>query len=224
MARRQEQSRGPRKGREQATIDSRRVPSQDRSRKRALRILDAAAAIFAEAGYEAATTEAIAKAAGTSIGSVYQFFPNKHAIFDAIASRHLERARALFDELVGPRALELSWEDLLGRAIDAFASMDRADPDFRAVWTNWDVAGQFLVAGQAMNREFARRIETVLAAQAKGLGKARRPIVATMIVETITAMLFYAVRKDAVAGDAIIEETKVLLIRYLRPYAEGTAG
>jgi len=224
VARRQEQSRGPRKGREQATIDSRRVPSQDRSRKRALRILDAAAAIFAEAGYEAATTEAIAKAAGTSIGSVYQFFPNKHAIFDAIASRHLERARALFDELVGPRALELSWEDLLGRAIDAFASMDRADPDFRAVWTNWDVAGQFLVAGQAMNREFARRIETVLAAQAKGLGKARRPIVATMIVETITAMLFYAVRKDAVAGDAIIEETKVLLIRYLRPYAEGTAG
>ena len=42
-----------------------------------------------------------------------------------------------------------------------------------------------------------------------------------MIVETITAMLFYAVRKDAVGGDAIIEETKVLLVRYLRPYADG---
>jgi hypothetical protein len=43
-----------------------------------------------------------------------------------------------------------------------------------------------------------------------------------MIVETITAMLFYAVRKDTADGDAIIEETKVLLVRYLRPYADGT--
>jgi AcrR family transcriptional regulator len=225
VARRQEQRKSPRRGREPATtLDKRRVPSQDRSRKRTLRILDAAAGIFAEMGYEAATTEAIARAAGTSIGSVYQFFPNKHAIFDAIARRHLERARALFEEFVGPRALELSWEELLRRGIDAFAKMDRADPDFRAVWTNWDVAGQFLVAGQAMNREFARRIETVLAAQAKGIGRARRPIVATMIVETITAMLFYAVRKDTVDSDVIIEETKVLLVRYLRPYVEGADG
>src|SRR5882672_9002926 len=79
--------------------EARRVPSQERSRKRALRILDAAARVFGTVGYEAATTEAIAKAAGTSIGSLYQFFPNKHALFDAIANRHLERARALFDEL-----------------------------------------------------------------------------------------------------------------------------
>jgi AcrR family transcriptional regulator len=202
-------------------VHKRRVPSQDRSKKRALRILDAAAEVFAEAGYEATTTEAIARAAGTSIGSLYQFFPNKHAIFDAVARRHLEHSRALFDQLVGPSALALPWEELLGHAIDAFAQMDRDDPAFRAVWTNWDVAGQFLVAGQAMNREFARRIETVLAAKAKNLGKARRPLVATVIVETITAMLFYAVRKDTVDSDAVIEETKVLLARYLRPYADG---
>jgi AcrR family transcriptional regulator len=220
VVRRPKSTKSLRGGREPAAIARRRIPSQDRSKKRTLRILDAAAGIFAEAGYEAATTEAIAKAAGTSIGSVYQFFPNKHAIFDAIASRHLERARALFEQFMGPGALELSWEELLGRGIDAFAAMDREDPAFRAVWTNWDVAGQFLVAGQAMNREFARRIETVLAAKAKGLPKARRPLVATMIVEVITAMLFYAVRKDAIASGAIVEETKVLLVRYLRPYAD----
>jgi AcrR family transcriptional regulator len=202
--------------------EARRVPSQERSRKRALRILDAAARVFGTVGYEAATTEAIAKAAGTSIGSLYQFFPNKHALFDAIASRHLERARALFDELMGPGVTTLPWQDLLGRAIDAFAQMDRGDPDVRAVWKNWHVAGQFLVAGQAMNREFARRIETVLAVNARGLSKSRRALVATMIVEVITAMLFYAVRKDGPTSDAVVAETKVLLIRYLAPYAEGS--
>ncbi len=197
------------------------MPSQERSRKRALRILDAAARIFADGGYEATTTEAIAKAAGTSIGSLYQFFPNKHAIFHAIAARHLEHARLLFDEFVGGPALELSWEELLGRSIDAFAKMDREDPDFRAVWTNWDVAGQFVVAGAQMNREFARRIETVLAAKARALPKARRAVVASMIVEVVTAMLFYAVRKDRAAAEAVISETKRMLVRYLRPYAEG---
>jgi AcrR family transcriptional regulator len=209
---------------EKNSAKTRRIPSQDRSRKRALRILDAAARIFADGGYEATTTEAIAKAAGTSIGSLYQFFPNKRAVFHAIASRHLGHARALFDMLVEGPAMELSWDELLSRGIDAFAKMDREDPDFRAVWTNWDVAGQFVVAGQQMNREFARRIETVLAAKARALPKARRAVVATMIVEVATAMLFYAVRRDAAAGEAVVTETKRMLIRYLRPYAEGTDG
>src|SRR6202011_4219225 len=76
---------------------TRRVPTQDRSRQRVERILDAAARTFAEVGFEAATTETIAERAGTSIGSVYQFFPNKKALYDAIASRYLDRTRRLFD-------------------------------------------------------------------------------------------------------------------------------
>ena len=39
-------------------------------------------------------------------------------------------------------------------------------------------------------------------------------------MEVITAMLFYAVRKDSTDGDAVVTETKVLLARYLRPYAK----
>jgi len=42
-----------------------------------------------------------------------------------------------------------------------------------------------------------------------------------MIVEVVTAMLFYAVRKDRAAAEAVISETKRMLVRYLRPYAEG---
>src|SRR6266511_1332655 len=49
-------------------------------------ILDAAAGVFADAGYERATTNAIAAAAGISPGSLYQFFPNKEAIAEALAA------------------------------------------------------------------------------------------------------------------------------------------
>src|SRR5271163_3338078 len=78
----------------------RKTPVQARSRERVERILDAAAVVFADAGYEAATTEAIAERAGTSIGSLYQFFPNKRALFDGVARRHLERGSELFDALL----------------------------------------------------------------------------------------------------------------------------
>src|SRR5690348_8081555 len=79
---------------------ARRVPTQERSRKRYEQILDAAAKVFGDIGYEAATTEAIAREAETSIGSLYQFFPNKQALFDAIAARHIEKSRAAFDHLM----------------------------------------------------------------------------------------------------------------------------
>jgi AcrR family transcriptional regulator len=199
----------------------RRVPTQARSRERARRILDAAAEIFAETGYETATTEAIAARAGTSIGSVYQFFPNKQALFDAVAQRYLERTRAVFDELTQPAQLDRPWEDLLDGAIDAFAHFDRHDKDFRAVMTNWHLSGDFFAAGQALNREFARRTEQVLATKAARMPRARRALVAEVVVEVISAMLFLAVRsKDDAHAKHLIKETKTMLHRYLRGYVK----
>jgi AcrR family transcriptional regulator len=199
--------------------EQRRVPTQARSRERVERILDAAAEVFSEIGYDAATTEAIAVRAGTSIGSIYQFFPNKQALYDAIATRYLDRSRAIFESLMSAEAKRLPWKKLLDRAIDTFAATS-GDKDFRAVWMNWKLSGGFLEAGQALNREFALRCEAILAAQAKGLSPQRRALVATVIVEVISAMLFVAARRGDAEGAKIVEETKVLLERYLAPYTK----
>jgi AcrR family transcriptional regulator len=208
-----------------ATISSspRKTPVQSRSRERVERILDAAAHVFAEVGYEATTTEAIAERAGASIGSLYQFFPNKQSLFDAVAKRHLEHASTLFDALLGAADTGATWQDVLDRAIDGFAALDVGDPNLRAVWRNWHVAGSFLDAGDALNREFARRTQAVLARHARGLPKGKRELVATMIVEVISAMLFVAARKRGPGVRALLDETKVMLGRYLEPYARAHA-
>ena len=208
----------------EASLAARRVPTQDRSRQRVERILDAAAEIFADIGYDAATTDAIAVRAGTSIGSLYQFFPNKQALYNAIADRHLSRARVVFEALMTPDALERPWQEILDASVDAFSAFDRTDKDFRAVWINWHLSGEFLVAGQALNREFAMRAEAVLAKQARSLSPARRALVATVLVEVTSAMLFLAARRDRDAADKIVAETKLLLRRYLEPYAGGANG
>lgn len=78
----------------------RKSPRQERSRLTVERILDAAARIFQDQGYAGATTNEIADEAEVSVGSVYQYFPNKDAILVALTRRHIETATAGLVELV----------------------------------------------------------------------------------------------------------------------------
>jgi AcrR family transcriptional regulator len=70
-------------------LKPRRKPRQDRSRQTVDAILEAAAQVFERHGYAAGTTNRIAQRAGVSIGSLYQYFPNKDAIVMELARRHI---------------------------------------------------------------------------------------------------------------------------------------
>lgn len=72
---------------------SRRTPRQERGRRKVEALLDAAEAEFAELGYETATTNAVAARAGASIGSLYQYFPNKRALLDGLVERYVADLR-----------------------------------------------------------------------------------------------------------------------------------
>ena len=73
--------------------EPRKKPLQGRSRETVGFVLEAAAQLFGELGYEGTTTNRVAERAGVSIGSVYQYFPNKEALLLALAERHLDEAR-----------------------------------------------------------------------------------------------------------------------------------
>ncbi len=201
---------------------ARKVPTQDRSKQRVERILDAAADVFAEVGIEAATTEAIAAKAETSIGSLYQFFPNKKAIFYAIVARYAERVRELFDYEVAPIAGR-TWQEQIDASIDVLYAFHHVDAGFRAILRNWS-SGEFLEADDAINREFARRTEALLEAHAKALPAAKRRVVAEVLVETVSAMLILSARRDPEHGKLIVAEAKAMLHRYLEPYSARPRG
>lgn len=108
--------------------EPRKRPRQERSRALVARVLDEATRLFSERGYHATTTNHVAEAAGVSIGSLYQYFPNKDALVVAVAERHLDAAvdelAALMPQL---RAAEPELADLCRVLVASVAELNR-DP------------------------------------------------------------------------------------------------
>ena len=68
----------------------RRKAKQDRSRKTVEALLEAAARVLQQRGYASATTNRIAEAAGVSVGTLYEYFADKEALFDTLIERQIE--------------------------------------------------------------------------------------------------------------------------------------
>src|ERR1700743_1283175 len=81
-------------------VSSRRPkpPTQERGEKRVADLLAAAEQLFASSGYEATSMNAIASLAGSSIGSLYQFFPNKESVGAALLNRYTDEIVLLLDQ------------------------------------------------------------------------------------------------------------------------------
>ncbi|HEX3436449.1 MAG TPA: TetR/AcrR family transcriptional regulator [Pseudacidobacterium sp.] len=106
----------------------RRKPKQRRARQTVDAMLDAVVKVLKREGARAVTTNRVAEVAGVSIGSVYQYFPDKHAIFVALHQRHIEEV----DRMVGATLIEhaaSSLDDLIRALIDGMIEAHTADPE-----------------------------------------------------------------------------------------------
>ena len=91
-------------------------------------MLDAAVKLLKRGGASWVTTNRIAATAGVSIGSVYQYFPNKHALFAALHDRHLRQVDAIMQKRTAACA-ETSLEDLARSWIDGMVEAHVGDPE-----------------------------------------------------------------------------------------------
>src|SRR5262245_27726126 len=80
---------------------ARRSPSQQRSRERLERILAAASDLIAHKGSDQVKMSEVAETAGISIGSLYQYFPDKRSIVRTLAERYAQESRRCIHEALG---------------------------------------------------------------------------------------------------------------------------
>lgn len=115
-------------------LSPRKRPRQERSRVTVDAILEAAAQIFEELGYAGATTNKIAARAGVSIGSLYQYYPNKDAIIFGLMERHMEEGlihmEQFKDELQARGSMD---REMLRRNIEAMIAMHDRNPQLHRV-------------------------------------------------------------------------------------------
>ena len=180
--------------------------------------LDAAAQVFSEVGYEAATTNAIAARAQTPIGSLYHFFPNKEAILYALATQYLEGLQAAMETAAEANAAELPLSAHVERTIDIVAAMMMARPAFRAIVVAAQHSPEIAAAARASNHTIAGRIEAYLAERAPHLDGERRTLTATICLEIATTLLVLARGAEEARRARIVAETKRVLIAYLAPF------
>jgi AcrR family transcriptional regulator len=111
----------------------RRVPVQARSRERVERVLDTAAQLVDEHGPEAVTTASIAAAAGVSIGWLYDFFPNRESVFDAVVERSFEKVTPIA-EAVHASMPTADWRETVEAVVWTLFDFYRDEPGFRVLW------------------------------------------------------------------------------------------
>lgn len=177
-------------------------------------ILDAATRVLSREGYDQASTNRIAEVAGVSIGSVYQFFPNKEAIFAALRQRYLEELRAVFQAEI-PRLRSLTERESLRLGLELVLRARRQNPRLQRAL---DEQLPFAVSS---DRSFDRLCGELALERLKGLPAAVRPPNLEMAARMSVAVLDAVTRMASVQypeyleSEDFLDEATELLWRFV---------
>lgn len=200
----------------------RRQPKQQRGKVRVDKILDAAAAVFDEVGYEAATTHAIAAQAGTAIGSLYQFFPDKAAIFKAMELRHIERVKEFWAEVNALEITQLPLRQMIHALVSATAELF-AQPVSRVIFVQFYTAREiFQSIDESMTEEAIDFLTNLLKQRNPDLGLATCHLLAEVCVYSSNAVTLAALRNpDLEHRQQLTQQIEAFMVSYLEPHMGG---
>ncbi|MCX4582051.1 TetR family transcriptional regulator [Streptomyces sp. NBC_01481] len=190
---------------------------QARGERRIAQLLDAAASVFCTSGYTAASTNAIAREAGVSPGTLYQFFPNKEAIAVELGGRLLERWRDSHGAALTAANLDLPLDQLLDAVLDPLFAFNHENPAFAVLVHGPDVPGQITQEFDALHAVLLTRIEEIVASFLPDAPPAELSLIATMIFAIFKAGLDLVLAHEGEERQAYIDEIKKVLFRYLAP-------
>lgn len=174
----------------------RNEPVQARSTARLAALLDAAAHVIDEIGYERLTTAMVAERAGASIGTVYRYFPDRIAVLQSLAARNAERVgERVVAEIRDPS--RDTWQSALEAGFDVFTAAFRSEPGFAALRFG-DVLDLRPVVGVPALRVFADRAAAVLVDHFAMSGSAE----AKLALQSVLTLA------DAIAADAFQRDPK----------------
>ncbi len=197
----------------------RRKPRQARSQERVNRILDVAEALFASQGYTATTTNAIATQAQVPIGSLYQFFPDKAAILQALALRYGEMLHQQLAAIDETELVALSLSDYVDQLIDTTDRFFTENPSYYAIFM--EVQGTIRELAEIDEATDAKLIQDLANSLAKR-NASSEPMdyeaIAYVLVKAIGTLLWLSLSQEKLFRQRLVKETKRFALNYLQNY------
>lgn len=197
----------------------RRQPKQQRGKERVEKILIAAAAVFDEVGYEAATTHLIAAKAGTAIGSLYQFFPDKAAIFKAMELRHTEQVKLMWAQLDIPKIVQLPLRQMIHALTTTVEKLFEQSVS-RVVFVQFFISREmFQTIDESMTQEAINFMASILKQRNPALNQEQYSLLAEVCVHSSNAIMLAALRNpNQQHRQQLAKEIEEIMVSYLEPY------
>jgi AcrR family transcriptional regulator len=209
-------------------------------------MLDACAEIVDEAGYEGLTTTLLAERAGVAIGSVYQFFPDKRAVVQALTQRNLAAYLLRLTDRV-TTGDHPHWWDAVDAGIDEYIHLHRTVPGFgmlalagaaaeatpggvetgparRSSGAAGGAGAEPTGDGLDHNGAVTARLAELLVARFELPDTSELRFALAIAVEAADALIKFAFRRDRAGDAAVLAEAKALIREYLHRYLAAPAG
>jgi AcrR family transcriptional regulator len=198
-------------------------PQREVGRQRVAELIEAAAAVIQERGFEAATMAEIAARAEAKIGSLYRFFPNKDAIADALMEHQAGILRAEYDA-IHARAADATPEELADILIDLLVKLH---PRTRGIAALLDSRTDVTVVRQRFRAQMLAGIKAALTACAPSLDDQEADDIAAVVLNNMKTMVGMTTKEAPTspgAPDQLRLMNRLFLVAKLAPARPGPTG
>lgn len=209
--------------RRKAPPSPRKQPEQDRSRATVDTLVDAAARVLVKHGYDAFTTNRVAEKAGVSIGSLYQYFPNKDALLGELMRRHTLAIENGIEAMI-ERAKSAPLAEVVRFAIEHNVRAHLVDPELHQVLSEVPPLGKLDWEAE-FNERMVGRVKAAFEARRAEIAVADLDLAVYVVTHAVEAIVHNAAteRLADLKSGALADEVTRMLVGYLTGKAAAPA-
>lgn len=194
---------------------ARRAPQQQRSRERVERILTSAKLLIERSGSDAMKMGELAEQAGISIGSLYQYFPDKAAVIAALAERYNEEGRICIRDGLAGIADAPGLRRAFAELVDTYYGLFLAEPVMRDIWSGTQADRSLQQIDLNDSRENGALLAAVLERLYPDADPSALASRAMLIMYLGNATMRLALSVGRKEGDVLVEDYKRLALTEL---------
>lgn len=195
----------------------RKLPTQARAQATVETILAATKKVLAREGYEGMSTNRVAEVAGVSIGSLYQYFPSKQALVNALIQRHLSRMTEVLQETAAAEGEIGTVEQATRTVIRAIFAAHRVNPGLHRVLLEQIPRIGELDSLEAFETRTQALIEAYLVAHAGELRRANVAMASRIVILAVRGVTLWTVMRNPkdLENEEYLDEVTDMALRYL---------